>query len=128
MKALLVLLSLFALLNLSAVKAQGYAPGYYSAHWKITKVTPMCPRDIPAGAVCFGLGSIVHVEATIGCVDELKTKEFTVWENNEIHAMSLVKVGPNADRVRCARAQVIQDIVLVPHPGEVTLVNDTLEF
>ena len=122
------LIALAVLFNMSAVSAQGHAPGFYSAQWKITKVSPMCPNDIPEGAMCFGLGSIVQVEATIGCADTLVSKQFDVWENNEIHAQSLVKRHPKADVIRCIRAQVVTDTVLVPMPGPVTLVNDMLEF
>lgn len=122
------ILALTVLLSLSSVSAQVAHPGVYSPTWKITKVSPMCPNDIPDGAVCFGLGSIVQVEATIGCADRLLSARFDVWENNEIHVQSLVKQHPQAPLIRCVRAQVLKDTVLVPNPGRVTLVNDILEF
>lgn len=122
------LIALAVLFNMTAVSAQVQHPSVYSPIWKIKKVSPMCPNDIPAGAVCFGLGSIVTVETTIGCADTLLSKEFDVWENNEIHVNSIAKRHPKADVIRCVRAQTIQDTVLVPMPGQVTIVNDTLEF
>lgn len=125
MKTILALTILF---SLSSASAQVARPGVYSPIWKITKVSPMCPNTIPDGAVCFGLGSIVQVETTIGCADKLLSKRFDVWDNNEIHVQSLVKQHPQAPLIRCVRAQVLTDTVLVPTPGRVILVNDTLEF
>lgn len=122
------IIALAVLLNISAVSAQVAHPSVYSPIWKITKVSPMCPNNIPSGAQCFGLGSIVTVETTIGCADTLLSKDFDVWENNEIHVSSLAKRHPKADLIRCVRAQRITDTVLVHMPGSVEIVNDILEF
>lgn len=125
MKALLALVVLF---NMSAVSAQNHIPPYYSAKFKITKVSPMCPNDIPSGAVCFGLGSIVNIEAVIGCADTVKHSRIEVWGNNEIHTDVLVKRHPKSDLIRCMQAQVLKETVLVHSPGKVTIVNDGIEF
>ncbi len=119
------IIALTVLLNLTAVSAQVAHPGYYSADWKITKVSPMCPNDIPSGAVCFGLGSIVNVEAKIGCGDTVISKHFDVLDTNVIEAQSVVKANPY---VRCAGQKKIKDVVLVHNPGPVSLENIILEF
>lgn len=125
MKALLALVVLF---NVSAVSAQNHIPPYYSAEFNIKKISPMCPRTIPAGAQCMGFGSIVVIEAIIGCADTVETKNIDVWENNEIHTDVLVKRAPNSDLIRCMRAQVLTETVLVNYPGKVTIVNDGIQF
>jgi hypothetical protein len=88
----------------------------------------MCPADIPAGAQCMGFGSIVQIEAIIGCTDKVERKRIEVWANNEIHTDVLVKRDPNSDRIRCYRAQVLKEIVPVHSPGAVSIVNDGIEF
>lgn len=125
MKTLLALVVLF---NVSAVSAQNHIPPYYSAKFKITKVSPMCPSTIPAGAQCMGFGSIVNIEAIIGCADTVKHSRIEVWGNNEIHTDVLVKRNPHADTIRCMQAQVLKETVLVHSPGKVTIVNDGIEF
>ncbi len=124
MKALLALVVLF---NVSVVSA-GIVPPYYSAEFTIKKISPMCPATIPAGAQCMGFGSIVVIEAIIGCTDTVESKRIEVWGNNEIHTDVLVKRAPNAEVIRCMRAQTITETVLVHSPGKVTIVNDGIQF
>ncbi len=125
MKALLVLSVLF---NISSVSAQNHIPPYYSAEFQIKKISPMCPATIPAGAQCMGFGSIVVIEAVIGCTDTVESKRIEVWGNNEIHTDVLVKRAPNSDVIRCNRANVITETVLVHSPGKVKIVNDGIQF
>jgi hypothetical protein len=122
------LLALAVLMNVSVVSAQSHIPPYYSAEYKITKISPMCPAHLPDGAQCAGFGSIVYIEATIGCTDQVVEKHITVTENNEIHTDVLVKRDPNSDRIRCYKAQVLKETVAVPYPGKVTIVNDGIQF
>lgn len=123
------LIAIAVLFNMSAVSAQSRRiPDFYSAKFKITKVSPMCPSTIPAGAQCMGFGSIVQMEATIGCADKVVHSRIEVWGNNEIHTDVHVKRHPKADLIRCARAQVLKETVLVHSPGKVTIVNDGIEF
>jgi hypothetical protein len=122
------ILALAVLLNVTAVSAQNHIPPYYSAEYKITKVSPMCPSTIPAGAQCMGFGSIVQIEAIIGCTDKVEHKRIDVWGNNEIHTDVLVKRDPNSANIRCYRAQILEETVLVHSPGKVTIVNDGIQF
>jgi hypothetical protein len=125
------IIALAVLFNISAVSAQDFAPKYYSAHFDITKVSPMCPATIPTGAQCMAFGSIVEISAHIGCIDKVVYKNIQVVRNNgtiEIHAVSVIKKDPKADVVRCYRANTIKEIVPVHDMGPVTIVNDIVEF
>lgn len=122
------IIALASLMIAGSVSAQNHIPPFYSAKFKITKVSPMCPRTIPAGAQCMGLGSIVQMEAVIGCADTVVHKRIEVWGNNEIHTDVHVKRHPKSDLIRCVQAQVLRETVLVHSPGKVTIVNDGIEF
>ncbi len=122
------IIALTALMIAGSVSAQNHIPEYYSAKYKITKISAMCPISIPAGAKCMGLGSIVQMEAVIGCTDTVVHKRIEVWGNNEIHTDVHVKRDPKSDLIRCVQAQVLRETVLVHTPGKVTIVNDGIEF
>lgn len=114
-----------------AASAQDYRPEYYKAEFSISKVSPMCPSNIPDGAVCMGLGSLVEVQAPIGCKDQVVFKEFSVVRNFnevEIHAVALVKKHAKADVIRCRHAQVIREIVPVHEMGPVRIINSTIDL
>lgn len=100
-------------------------PEYYSAQFRITNISPMCPSTIPGGAQCAGLGSIVTAEAMIGCADKLVYSKFDERANNygtvTVYATSLVKnVGSN---IRCFAPQIIRKTFSVFSLGKIKLVN-----
>lgn len=115
----LIALSFFA----SVASASTHlVPEYYSAEFKITKIAPMCPRNLPGGAVCMGLGSIVHVAANIGCADSELLTSFDVV-GTDIIAVSVVKRPAEAHSIRCVAPTIIRKTVLVPALGSVELQN-----
>lgn len=70
-------------LALFAFSAQAYDSKMYHVNFEIKKISPMCPRSIPNGATCMGLGSIVHVEAQLnGCFDKIAFVDFRTVEND----------------------------------------------
>lgn len=101
-------------------------PEYYSAEFKITKISPMCPNTVPPEAMCMGLGSIVEVTALAGCADTEVHSSFDVIDTGmdaQIFAVSVVKKHPNADRIRCVAPKFIRKTVTVPYSGIVELHN-----
>ncbi len=125
------IIALAVLFNMTAVSAQDFVPQYYSAHYDIKKITAMCPANIPTGAQCMSFGSIVEINATIGCIDKVVYKNFQVVRNNgnvEIHAVSVVKKDPKSDVVRCYKANVVKEIIPVHAMGPITIVNDIVEY
>ncbi|MFP5386354.1 MAG: hypothetical protein ACLGHN_09770 [Bacteriovoracia bacterium] len=126
----LVTLSLLGL-SLSGF-ARDFEPRYYAPEFRIVNVRPMCPRTIPSGAVCMGLGSVVTVETTLeGCLDKLVYTDFEVRGGYrgvvEIHAVGLAKWDPKSLSARCIRANTIRKTVNVDAFGEIKIINQKIE-
>jgi hypothetical protein len=103
-----------------------WGPEYYTANFQIMNVSPLCPQTVPNGATCMGYGSIVTVEATLGCGDELifsRFEEEKSYENVDLYAISLVKRHPNSKVIRCIRANTIIKKVRVNSMGNINLIN-----
>lgn len=113
------LLCVFAL-TLAASNIQAadfFAPEYYSAKFEIESVRPMCPRTIPRGAVCMGIGSIVTLKATLGCGDQLVFSEIeadTSGSVADIYTASVVKKHPKSRLIRCIRANEVRKTITLP--------------
>mgnify|MGYP001557676733 CR=1 FL=1 len=79
------------------------------------------------------MGGIVTVQATVGCTDKVvftQFEELVVAGVPTIHAVSLVRRDENADRIRCARAQVIRKdlpVSILGNNGKINLVNIEIE-
>lgn len=105
-------------------------PQYYAPEFRIVSVRPMCPRTIPGGAVCMGLGSIVTVETTLGgCLDDLLFSDFQERDFGgavELYAVGVAKVDPKSKVVRCVRANKVRKTVTVNGLGSIRLINQTI--
>lgn len=117
MKTLLTLASAFMLS--ASVSAAERAPEYYAAHFEVESVKPMCPRTVPNGAVCMGIGSIVTLRATLGCLDKLlfveaEERMHTIGTPTDLYVVSVVKKDPRSDVVRCIRANTVKTTITVP--------------
>jgi hypothetical protein len=106
-------------------------PRYYAADFKIVSVRPMCPINIPGGAVCMGIGSIVTVETTLhGCLDNLVFSDFqerSIGAGVELYAVGVAKEDPRSKSVRCVRANKVSKTVTVNGLGSIRLLNQTIE-
>ena len=129
MKNLIVLA--FAALSFNASASDEQAPEYYSPEFTITKVSPMCPRNIPSGAMCGGYGSIVTISANLGgCLDSLvfhEVKKIAGSRGVELHSVAVALRNPESARVRCIRANSVSKTIAVPEMGEVTIVNSIIQ-
>lgn len=116
----------FAFLATASQAQSTWGPEYYTADFQIVQLSPMCPTSIPNGASCMGFGSIVTVEATLGCGDELIFSQFEEkksYENVDLYAISLVKRHPNSKAIRCIRANTIRKKIRVNSMGHINLIN-----
>jgi len=105
-------------------------PQYYAPEFRITSVRPMCPRSIPGGAVCMGLGSVVTVETTLGCLDKLMFSDFeerSFGGGVELYAVGVAKADPKSKVVRCVRANKITKTITVNSLGSIKLINQRIE-
>ena len=104
---------------------------YYAAKFRITKISPMCPTTVPNGASCFGLGSIVHVEAVLGCGDELLFAKFDEVDNNngtvDLFASSLVRTTAKPGQMRCMAITMVKRDIPVHALGKINLINVDLK-
>ncbi len=119
----------FAVLSFN-VSAQTETPEFYSPEFTVAKISPMCPRSIPSGAMCGGYGSIVTVSATLGCLDSLEffsTKTVAHDLKVELHIVSVAFRNPESARVRCNRANTVTKVVPVPQMGQVTVINTVIQ-
>ena len=126
----LVTLSLLGL-SLSGF-ARDYEPRYYAPEFRIVNVRPMCPRTVPGGATCMGLGSVVTVETTLeGCLDKLVYSDFEVRNGNrgsvELHAVGLAKWDPKSLAAYCIRSNTIRKTITVDAVGNVRIINQRIE-
>lgn len=131
MKALL--LTVLASLALNATASDfNHVPEYYAPEFKIIDVSPMCPRTIPNGAQCMGLGSIVKISTTLGCLDTLEFQKIKTIANGradgvELHSVALALRHPDSARVRCARANTIVKTIIVQEMGTVEIINSEIK-
>ena len=104
-------------------------PQYYAPEFRVVSVRPMCPRSIPGGAVCMGLGSIVTVETTLACLDKLMFSDFqerSFGGGVELYAVGVAKVDPKSKVVRCVRPNTVRKTVNVNGLGSIRLINQTI--
>ncbi|HXH29405.1 MAG TPA: hypothetical protein VNJ01_01210 [Bacteriovoracaceae bacterium] len=118
------LLTLTALITFTTAQAAPVPPVYYSVDFQIEKIEPMCPRSIPAGAVCMGLGSVVTLGADLGCGDKMVYSDFETMDQNGstvVHAVSVVKAS-HSRTSSCSRNKVLRTLT-IPHGTVSTVVN-----
>lgn len=106
-------------------------PQYYVPEFRVVSVRPMCPRSVPGGASCMGLGSVVTVETTLGgCLDKLMFSDFqerSFGGGVELYAVGVAKVDPKSKVVRCIRANTVRKTITVNGLGSIRLINQSIE-
>lgn len=122
----------FALMTLSfSTFAYDLEPHYYATEFKVVSVKPMCPRSIPNGAVCMGLGSIVTVEASLnGCLDELLFSDFDHRISRgaiELYAVGVAKMDPKSLAAYCTGMPKVRKTITISSPGAIKLINQRIE-
>lgn len=108
-----------------SVNAFAWDPSrFYAGNFEIVDISPMCPKNIPAGAQCFGLGSIVRISTTTGCDDKLAffdTEIVPTSNGVELHVASVFKRGSR--KILCYVAPVVIKTIPVHHMGNIELIN-----
>ncbi len=66
-----------------------------------------------------GIGSVVTLRATLGCGDNLLFSDVEDRSESighvDLHVVSVVKQHPNADVIRCIRANIVTKTITVPY-------------
>jgi hypothetical protein len=116
------ILGLLAVLSLSNVMADSRSlPEYYSAHFEVVKVEPICGKN-PGGMSCMAVGDVVTLRAVLNCADSLVYKKFTVV-GTDIAAVSVVAKHPDSDRIRCFKANEVFEKVQILNGKNTQVIN-----